>query len=278
MSYADPAQPTGNAALLGACRRMLRPLVGLLTRRGVTFPVLADMLRGLYVDVAGNDLLSDPKSRSDSRISLMTGVHRKEIRRLRDQPAEPVDEPESLGVASQVIARWVASAARDAPPVLPRAGANSFESLVEAVTTDIRSRVVLDEFLARGLIEIDADDRVRLSQAAYLPAPGTDAQAFFLGRNLHDHVAAGSANILASGAAPFLDRAAHYDRLSPAVAQLIEAEARAIARRALEQLNLFAQAAIDAAANETAEERSAPDQAVARVNMGVYVYRDDASG
>jgi len=41
------------------------------------------VVRGLYVEVARDDLLDDPRSRTDSRISLMTGVHRKELRRQR---------------------------------------------------------------------------------------------------------------------------------------------------------------------------------------------------
>ena len=63
--------------------RLLRPLVRLLIRSGVTFPVLANLIRALYVEVSLRDLLTDAKARTDSRVSLLTGVHRKEIRRLR---------------------------------------------------------------------------------------------------------------------------------------------------------------------------------------------------
>lgn len=83
MSLPDPITLPGSTLLLRAVRAMLRPLVRLMIRYGITFPVLADLLRGLYVEVAANDMLADPKARTDSRISLMTGVHRKEIRRLR---------------------------------------------------------------------------------------------------------------------------------------------------------------------------------------------------
>ena len=78
-------------ALLGPLRRLMRPLIRLLIRSGVGFPAFAELARGLYVEVAGQDLLADPTERTDSRISLMTGVHRKELRRLREQAgtAEP---------------------------------------------------------------------------------------------------------------------------------------------------------------------------------------------
>ena len=107
--------------------RLLRPLVRLLIRAGITFPVLEDLLRGLFVDVAQNDLLPDPKSRTDSRISLLSGVHRKEIRRLRLLPQANTETPPVVTLTSQIIARWLGASpwidANGNPLPLPRGGA-----------------------------------------------------------------------------------------------------------------------------------------------------------
>ena len=284
MSFNDPVALPGANAMLAATRRMLRPLIKLLIRRGITFPVVAELLRGLYVDVAA-DLLPDPKARTDSRISLMTGVHRKEIRRLRSIDQQDQAEPGVVTVATQVIARWLALSEGGAPPALPRSeeGATaSFEGLVTAVTTDIRPRALLEEWVGQGLIRLDDEDRVHLNVAAFLPDPGGEEQAFFLGRNLHDHLAAGSANVLAQGTPPFLDRSAHYDRISPEIARRIEAEAREIALRALWDINRVALGMIDAAeaadgAGQEPERAAAEPTAAARVNVGVYVYREDTA-
>jgi Family of unknown function (DUF6502) len=83
-----PTLRTPPANLLVACRRLLRPLVRLMMRSGVTLPVLTDLLRQLFVEVAVTDILTEPKARTDSRISLLTGIHRKEIRRDRAAQAE----------------------------------------------------------------------------------------------------------------------------------------------------------------------------------------------
>lgn len=273
MSFTDPVALPGANATLAATRRMLRPLVKLLIRRGITFPVVADLLRGLYVDVAASDLLPDPKARTDSRISLMTGVHRKEIRRLRSTDQQGQAEPGVVTVATQVIARWLALSEGGIPPALPRsaeAAAISFEGLVAAVTTDVRPRALLEEWVGQGLIRLDDEDRVHLNVAAFLPDPGGEEQAFFLGRNLHDHLAAGAANVLAQGLPPFLDRSAHYDRVSPEIARRIEAEARDIVTRALWDINRSALSMIDA---EKAE--AAGPGTEARVNVGVYIYREE---
>ena len=260
------------AALIAQAGRLLRPLVRLLIRAGITFPVLEDLLRSLFVDVAQNDLLPDPKSRTDSRISLLSGVHRKEIRRLRLAPQMLTETPAIVTVASQIIARWLGNPPwtdPDGTPLpLPRAGdAVSFERLVESVTKDMRPRAILDSWLAEGIVSIDAEERVVLNEAAFVPQPGQEAQLFYFGRNLHDHIAAACANITASGAAPFVDRSVHYDHLPADVAERLAAISREAAQKMLLEINRAALRMTDGQAPDT--------QATRRVNLGVYLYLDD---
>lgn len=261
-------------ALLRATRRLLRPLVRLLMRNGVTFPVLADLLRGLFVDVAAHDLLRDPKAATDSRISLISGVHRKEIRRLRQQHQDVDSEPEAVTLTSQIIARWLGASpwtdAEGRPVPLPRTappGEASFEALVESVTSDLRPRAVLDEWLSRRLVTPDAAGRLELNVRAFVPPPGQAEQMFYFGRNLHDHIAAAAANVLASAPAPFLDRSVHYDRLPDAAVARLEALGREAAQRMLLAFNRAALAEADAAGESPPPGR--------RINVGVYIYTDD---
>ncbi|HYZ24166.1 MAG TPA: DUF6502 family protein, partial [Rhodopila sp.] len=109
MTNSDQNAALSPALLLAAVQRLLRPLVRLMMRNGLTFPVLADALRRLFVDVAATELLTDPRSRTDSRISLLTGVHRKEIRRLRGLSGGVQDVPEIVTMCSEIIARWLAT-------------------------------------------------------------------------------------------------------------------------------------------------------------------------
>ena len=255
---------------------MLRPLVRLLIRSGVTFPVLSDLLRTLYVEVAARDLSPGERARTDSRISLLTGIHRKELRRQRvtaDDPAEPA----VLTLNSQIIARWLGDPAYAAsggqPAPLPRSGPRpSFESLVASVTRDLRSRAVLDEWLAQGTAVLDEKGLVQLQAPAYLPRADGEARLFYFARNLHDHIAAASANISAAGAAPFLDRAVHYDGFDEIAAAALEAEAREAANRLLLDVNRTALGIADANDQRAA---SAPPSSTRRVNFGVYVYVED---
>lgn len=273
--------PPPTQALLKPLARLLRPLVRLLIRSGVTFPVLADLLRGLYVDVAARDLLADPKAQTDSRISLLTGVHRKEIRRLRTEAPAAGGVPEVVTLGSQIIARWLAAPpyadAGGRPRPLPRAardaGEASFEGLVESVTKDVRARAVLDDWLGQGLVSLDPEDRVHLSQAAFIPRPGGEEQLFYFARNLHDHIAAASANVATAGPAPFLDRSMHYDRLRPETVARLEATAREAAQQLLTDVNRVALAMAEA--DDKAAAEGEPVTSLRRINLGVYVYVDD---
>ena len=103
MAEGDEVAPQADR-LHGPLTRLLRPLVRLLIRAGVTFPALSDLLRELYVNVAEHDFALADKEQTDSRISLLTGIHRKEVRRLRGAGA-PV-----RSVPSSVSKSYVASA------------------------------------------------------------------------------------------------------------------------------------------------------------------------
>lgn len=273
MNEVDSAAPA--AALGRAVSRLLRPLVWLLISRGITLPVLSRMLREVYLDVARNDILLDEQARTDSRVSILTGIHRKELRRQRTVETGAGAEPPMLSLGSRIVARWLSgppwSTARGKPQPLPRtgpAGDASFDALVAAVTSDVRARAVLDEWVSTGLVEVDSRDRVVLKAAAYLPKPGTDEQLHYFGRNLHDHIAAAAANVAAEGAPPFLERAVHYDRLTPAQAEQLQFIARSEAERALLAVNRAALAMLegdgDASGSATATER---------VNFGLFIYR-----
>jgi hypothetical protein len=260
----------------------MRPLVRLMMRSGVTFPVMADTLRRLFVEVAVSEILTDPRARTDSRISILTGVHRKEIKRLREMPPDLTDAPDVVTLASQIVGRWVGTApfidaagrprklARVAPPAVADGGTPepSFDALVLCITRDIRPRAVLDDLLSHGVVTMDADDRVQLNTAAFIPRAGGEEQLFYFARNLHDHVAASVANITAVGTPAFLDRSVHYDRLTAAQSRMLEDFARDAAMRVLLEVNRKAIELTEGEAGTVAAPRR-------RVNFGVYVFEDD---
>ncbi|MGX1788273.1 DUF6502 family protein [Bosea sp. NPDC055332] len=249
--------------------RLLRPLVRLCIRAGMTFPALCQLLRELYVNVAEYDFALPGKEQTDSRVSLLTGIHRKEVSRLRGAGAPVNAVPAAVSRTGAIIARWLASPrfcdATGTPLPLPRSteGAGpSFEELVSSVTRDVRPRAVLDEWLDRRVVSIDGEDRIVLAEAAFIPQHGDDEKLYYFGRNLHDHVAAATENVLGLKPA-FLERSVHYDGLSAELAEKLEARSRELALEMLQRINREAHAA-----SET--DRGGEH----RWNCGVYVFRE----
>lgn len=264
--------PQPPAALTAGLRRLLRPLVRLMVARGITYPFLADLLKGLFVEVADADFRIGTEAPTDSRVSLLSGVHRKEVSRLRGlDPAEALTAPVPL--TAQVFARWVGDPAwrnrRGQPLPLPRlargAGELSFEALVAGISTDIRPRVLLDEWLDRGLVVLDDQDRVCLQTQALVPSAADDEKLHYFVHQLHDHAAAATHNLL--GGTPHFDRCVHADGLTPAEVQALRELAQARGMETLLALNEEAQRLQAARGSQTPE-------GLERFTLGIYFYNE----
>ncbi len=268
----QPLPPGPPASVLTALRRLLRPLVrGLLDQR-VSYPVLSRLLKELFVEVADRDFPLEGRAQTTTRISLLTGLHRKEVKQLREAPASLQPQHGQAALGALIVARWTGEAAYLDPAgralPLPRqapAGEPSFAALVESVSTDIRPRAVLDEWLRLGVASLDADERVHLEAQAFVPESGFDEKAFFFGRNTRDHLAAATHNL--RGQTPSLpDRAVYYGGLTEAAAERLAELAEEVGMEALQRVN------------REAAERKRRDveevlEASQRITLGFYFYR-----
>lgn len=266
--------PSPAESLGPALRRILRPLVRLLIARSLPFPFVSNLLRGVYVEVAEAEFPVAGKPQTDSRITLLTGVHRKDVKRLRRERHGAPSPPRALSLGSQLIARWMAlpeyvdgeRGPRPLPRLASASDAPSFESLVRSVSTDIRPRAVLDEWLRLGIVEIDDQDRVRLKVQAFIPGRGSEEMAYYFGRNLHDHLAAAVRNVLGEPH-PFLERSVNYNNLSSEAVEELSELAR---RRGTELLR-----EINARALALQKLDSGRPGASNRFNFGLYLFTED---
>lgn len=240
---APPLAP--RASVVAAVRRLLRPLVRLLVTHGITYPSLIELLKQVYVETAADEFAIGGKRPTDSRLTLLTGVHRKDIRRLLREPGPAPESPPGLTLGTQIVARWLGERAycdaRGKPIALPRTprrgGVRSFAGLVESVSTNVRPRSVLDELVRLGVVEIDADDNVHLVTRGFVPGKELDAKAYYFGEALHDHLASGVHNLTGAGP-PELERSVYYDELSPAAVAKLRARAETLAMSALQAINV----------------------------------------
>jgi hypothetical protein len=271
----SPESAGPSRKLQSAIRMLLRPLVHLLLSKQVTFPILTGMLKELYVEVAGEEFEIAGKRQTDSRINLLTGIHRKDVRRLREETLAPEPQesprPRSVTLGAQIVARWTGRPEFQdedgAPRALPRKAVPqelSFDDLVSQVSRDIRPRSILDEWLRLGVVTVDDRDRVVLHGDAFIPSRSFEEMAHSLGRTLHDHIAAGAHNLLDEDP-PMLERSVYYAGLSEeSVAELLALGEE----RGMEALH-----AVNRRAMELQEQDGKRGGALHRMRLGIYSFR-----
>lgn len=164
-------------ALLRAVAETLRPFVRQLIEAKVTSAAVEELVRRVFVDVAAAELAIPGRPQTDSRISVLTGVHRKDVRRLRG--AEPVPSMRALprDVASSLVSRWLADPrateqGRPLPIPFRAKRGISFVELARATTRDLRPKSILDELVRSAAAERIGPNRVALRARAYVPAAG----------------------------------------------------------------------------------------------------------
>jgi hypothetical protein len=268
------AAATAPRSVLSALHRLLRPLARLLLDHRVTYPTLTTLLKQAYVEVAERDFALPGKAQTTTRVSLLTGIHRKDVKRLREAP-ESEDAPATAApLGAQLVGRWLGApeyqTADGSPLPLPRLAAGSqgpsFEGLVASVSTDIRPRAVLDEWLRLEAVHLDEHDRVILDVGAFVPSGGFDEKVFFLGRNLRDHIAAGGHNLRGDGPS-MPERSVFYDELSEASQRELGELSERLGMQALQEVNRRAV--------ELQERDRGSEGARRRMTFGIYFYRDE---
>ncbi|MFD1624498.1 DUF6502 family protein [Azospirillum griseum] len=262
-------------AVIAAVRRVLVPLVRTLIGFGISWPMLSGLVKAVYVEVAERDFGLPGKPMSDSRITLLTGVHRKDVSQLRTAtPTAEAVAATAPSLGAQVLGLWLGhDDYRDAdgsPRPLPRAsgaaGDVSFESLVTGVSKDIRPRVLLDELLHAGLVRERADGLLELLVAAHVPRGDIDKLSYYYGRNLADHLAAAGHN-LAGGGPPFLERAMFHDGLT--------ADSVSTLRREMEEVGMAMLIHLNRLATDLAARDEGQDAAIHRFTAGLYSFSAD---
>ncbi len=233
-------------ALVNALRRVLRPLIKLMLAKGITYNYLSDMLKDIFVEVADKEFRIGGRPSTDSHLSLLTGIHRKDIRRLRHCGHTHTTDitPQSISMGARLVSLWTSDVRfldeNNQPKPLPRfmreGGSISFEGLVASVSCDIRSRVVLDEWLRLGVARFDEQKRVCLNTAAFIPVHGFDEKVYFFGHNLHDHAAAATSNLLEENQ-PFMERSVYYDELSANSVKVLGEKSESLGMESLLAIN-----------------------------------------
>ncbi len=181
-------------ALSAAVIRILRPLVAVLLRHGMAYGTFAELARKVYVDEAFDQMAGSGKRPSISGVSALTGLTRKEAKRLREQ--EGLDDEASsqrYNRAVRVISGWTIN--RDyldtdgRPRILPMEGDEaSFAALVREYSGDIPPVAMLKVLEASGTVAV-RQEGVELLARAYVPVATPLEKVNILGHDVAELIA-----------------------------------------------------------------------------------------
>ena len=180
-------QKSKHQVLAAAVARILKPLIRILLRNGISYGTFADIAKSQFIDVARNEFSIEGRKQSVSRVSVITGLTRKEVGRVAGfNPSKEHETAERYNRAARVVAGWRRDAdfldQKGKPMLLSVSGnSNSFQELVRRYSGDVPYRAVLDELEGDGGVERLDENRVRLTQRAYLPKDDESMKLHILG-------------------------------------------------------------------------------------------------
>lgn len=166
---------SSKTSALRAFRLLFRPVARILLRAGVTWRELAEVVKATYVEIATLDFGIRGRPTNISRVAILTGFSRREVRRLRDLlESEAPQSFDRMNHATRVLSGWWQDEgytdAGGAPLQLPRTGpAPSFEALCERYSGDVPATTMLKELLHVGAAEEVAPGVVEARSRYYMP-------------------------------------------------------------------------------------------------------------
>ena len=170
--------------LLYALRRVLGPLARLLIRAGIRFDEFADLVRGVYVEMAIRDSVQSPKAPSRGRIAGVTGLTRQQVEKYIDnEGALPLADPALMAMAVmavEVLHKWHSAPEYAGPYGIPlelqfdTPSDRCIRSLVALVMPRLDPRIALEELLRIGAVVPSGDTHFRaVSRSFVMPDPAS---------------------------------------------------------------------------------------------------------
>lgn len=230
-------------ALFKALYRLLRPMVRLLMRHGVSYRLFADVARHVYVDVAEQDFALPGRKPSNARVAVLTGINRKDIAKLKERPHPLADGViDNPTPCARIITAWINQSrfhnslgqpldlSIDDNPTEP-----SFTELVRDYSSDVPVRALLDELERMGAV-IKQGERVQLAVHAYVPQADLAENIRIFGTAAADLMGTMDHNIARLGTT-FIQRTVSYDDIPVELLERIRQRSRTEGEAFLLQVN-----------------------------------------
>ena len=186
------ASRTLRTSILDALGQLLDPIVLLLLKSGITWREFADLAKVKFVQVATREFGIRGRPTNASRVAILTGIDRRDVRKLRLTSAQqPAATPGFMSKPTQVLDGWFhdlnfRTASGEPRDLQVSGGEDSFAALGRRYAPGIPHVAMIKELRAVGAIEELPDGRLRALKRNYIPRELTDNQIRLWGSALQD--------------------------------------------------------------------------------------------
>jgi hypothetical protein len=262
--------------LARASHRLLRPLVRIMLTHGVAHKDFDAVVRSVYAEVARDSFTPAGKRATDSHVAIVTGLTRKEVKRLREQADSTYEQSGWGGAnrATRVLSGWHRDPDFTDDEGEPRrltveGDGNEFGELVRRYSGDIPTVAILDELERVQSVAREPDGTVRVLNRAYVPSAGDPERVRMLGSAGHDLLATLEHNLCrSSDVRPYFQRTAFNMRIDPRALPVFH---RLVSQQAQHLLEVFD----DWLERHEVDERD-PQAPASRAGVGIYYFEDAA--
>ena len=217
------------ATLLSSCRALLRPVASVVLKCGMTWREFSELSKSVFVSVASDEFGIRGRPTNVSRVSILTGISRKEVKRQRDLMAEPVTavSPKTTD-ATRLLSGWFQDpdylGTDNLPFPLPATGAKpSFKTLFDSYGGDTPQQTLLRELLKAGSVAEQSDGNLVAQRRYHMPVEMDVGSIRFFGTTLFDHANTLSRNVTGEAEERWLEGFAVDDRIHPEAVEAFKA-------------------------------------------------------
>jgi hypothetical protein len=271
-------QDTSNSALLSALLKALRPVARLLMKAGIGYREFSEISKCAFVDVATADYGLRGRPTNISRVAVMTGLTRKEVKRLRDKIAAG-SHADALRVIppAEILDRWHSDPnyidENGRPLRLKFDGSGmTFTSLVKSYGGDIPPGAMRTELRRVGAIEEDERGELIVLKRFFRPIEIDDQLQRALGQAMYGLALTVDHNLGLSAEQSWVERLAYSTKIRASDANRVRRISQDRAADFVESIDdLFS-------AYETIYSDEGADSESTVVGVGVYYFEDTDPG
>ncbi len=251
--------------------QLLSPLARLLLRHGISHAEFSSWAKQAFVREAEKNFSVDEKKKPTvSRIAIVTGINRKEVKRIQELPEEERSSMSRNNRAARVVTGWLQDQAfldNDGKPKPLHYGEidKGFNLLVKRYSGDVPARAILDELVRVGTVSRDAQDQVTLVRHGYVPHESQEEMLRIFGESATDLLDTLDHNLSSDADQSRFQLSVVYDNISTESLQEFKQLSRTKATELLKELDRFLSSR-DKDINQDIEE-----EGQFRTGLGIYL-------